>query len=67
MGGSEQVYVAGLLSQSPFLCREAIEERTFAGHLWEPRSSDLGAVSFYGFMRFGRTRTTHFCNILALS
>jgi hypothetical protein len=54
-GGSEQVYAVGLLSQRPLLCREAIEERTFAGHFWEPRSSDLGAVSFDGFMRSGRT------------
>jgi hypothetical protein len=61
------VYVAGLLSQRPLLCREAIEEHTFAGHFWEPCSSDLGAVSFDGFMRSGRTQTTHCCNLLALS
>jgi hypothetical protein len=44
-----------IVEPKPLSCREAIEERTFAGHFWEPRSSDLGVVSFDGFMRSGRT------------
>jgi hypothetical protein len=44
----------GLLNQRPLLCREAMEESTFAGHFWEPRSSDLGVVSFDGLMRSSR-------------
>jgi hypothetical protein len=63
----EHVYDEGLLSQKPLLCREAIEERTFGGHFWEPLSSDLGVVNFDGFMRSGRTQPDHCCNILALS
>jgi hypothetical protein len=66
-GGSEQVYAVRIVEPKPLLCREAIEERTFAGHFWEPRSSDLGVVSFDGFMRSGRTRPDHCCNLLALS
>jgi hypothetical protein len=33
----------------PFLCREAIEEQTLAGHFWELRTSVLRAVFFAGF------------------
>jgi hypothetical protein len=44
-----------IVKVNPFLCREAIEECTFAGHSWELRSSDLGAVSFDGFLRSGIT------------
>jgi hypothetical protein len=69
--GEIRGFITGLccriVEPKPLSCREAIEERTFAGHFWEPRSSDLGAVSFDGFMRSGRTRPTHFCNLLALS
>jgi hypothetical protein len=54
-GGSEQVYAAEIVEPKPLSCREAIEECTFAGHFWELRSSDLGAVSFDGFLRSGRT------------
>jgi hypothetical protein len=56
-----------IVEPKPLSCREAIEEHTFADHLWEFRSSDLGAVSFDGFLRFGRTHPTHFCNPLELS
>jgi hypothetical protein len=44
-----------IFEPKPLSCREATKERTFAGHFWEPRSSDLGVVSFDGFMRSGRT------------
>jgi hypothetical protein len=59
-GGSEQRNVVEIVEAKPFLCREAIEERTFAGHFWELRSSVFSAVSFDGFLRSGRTRPDHF-------
>jgi hypothetical protein len=43
------------IEPNPLSCREAIEEGTFAGHFWELRSSNLGVVSFDGFLRSGRT------------
>ena len=39
----------------PFLCREAIEERTFASHFWKLCTFVLGVISFDGFMRSGIT------------
>ena len=51
---------------NPFLCREFVEERTFAGHFWELRSFELSVVSFVGLLISGRTRPYHFCNLLAL-
>ena len=48
------------------LCREAIEESTFARHFWELCSSVFSVVSFVGFLRSGRTIPDHFCNLLAL-
>jgi hypothetical protein len=51
---------------NPFLCREALEESTFAGHFWELRSSVFNVVSFVEFLRFGRTRTYQFVILFEL-
>jgi len=50
---------------NPFLCRDVVEENTFAGHFWELWSSIFCVVSFDGFLRSRRTQLAHFCNPLA--
>ena len=60
-------FMLNIFQAKAILCRKDVEERTFAGHFWELRSSNLGAVSFDGFMRSGITRPDQCCNPLALS
>jgi hypothetical protein len=41
-------FMLNIFHPKPFLCREAIEERTFAGHFWELWSSDFSVIFLLG-------------------
>jgi hypothetical protein len=55
-----------IVKPKSFLCREAIEERNFAGHFWELRSTVFSVVSCVGFLRSRRTQPDQFVIHLTL-